>query len=160
MYYRASIYLLAACCLHLAACTTIDIYEKSVTVPGHSWNASFKPSFSFTISDTAVPYRVFLVLRHTEKYNFNNIYINLYTLQPGQDSAQKGRFDLQLATPGEGWLASGMDDIYEHRIQLTPGDQDLYFRKPGEYTFQVEQIMREDPLHHVMNVGIRVEKKL
>ena len=53
-----------------------------------------------------------------------------------------------------------MDDIYEHRIALAPADQDLYFRRSGDYTFQVEQIMREDPLQHVMNVGIRVEKKL
>jgi GldH lipoprotein len=48
-----------------------------------------------------------------------------------------------------------MDDIYEHRIQLTEPQH----WKAGVYHFTVEQIMREDPLENVMNVGLRVEKK-
>jgi hypothetical protein len=48
-----------------------------------------------------------------------------------------------------------MDDIYEHRIPLGE-PQSL---KAGTYTFSLEQIMREDPLEHVLNVGLRLEKK-
>ena len=72
---------------------------------------------------------------------------------------QTARYDLQLANNENGWLASGMDDIYEHRISLTPGNENFYFRRKGDYTFTVEQIMREDPLEHVLNVGLRIEKK-
>jgi len=142
-----------------SSCTTIDLYEKNVSIPHHAWRSDFKPSFTFTIKDTTVPYQLFLVLRHNEKYNYNNIYINLLTKQPGQDSIQKIRFDLLLATNEKGWLASGMDDIYEHRIPLTPQGQNFYFKKAGDYTFVIEQIMREDPLQNVLNVGIRIEKK-
>jgi len=46
-----------------------------------------------------------------------------------------------------------MDDIYEHRIPLEK--QTL---KAGDYSFTVEQIMREDPLKNVLNVGLRLEK--
>lgn len=143
-------------CLMLAivSCTTIDLYEKSVAIPKHSWNTSFKPEFSFTIKDTTSQYQVYLVLRHTEKYHFNNIWINLYSQPPG-DSVHKVRYELPLATNEKGWLGTGMDDIYEHRIQLT----DPSPLKAGTYTFKVEQIMREDPLENVLNVGLRVEKK-
>lgn len=141
------------------SCTTVDLYEKSVAIPGHAWKSSYKPSFTFSIKDTSSAYQVFLVLRHNDKYSFNNIYVNLYTRQPGSDSIQSGQYDLILGTNEEGWLGSGMDDIYEHRIPLTPTGQEFYFRKPGEYTFSVEQIMREDPLQHVLNVGLRIEKK-
>jgi len=48
-----------------------------------------------------------------------------------------------------------MDDIYEHRIELTKPIR----MKAGIYHFKIEQIMREDPLENVMNVGLRVEKK-
>lgn len=152
---------LAVCSLWLAAfsCTSIDLYEKSVSIPHHSWENSYKPSFTFTIKDTSSPYQLFVVLRHNDKYSFNNIYINLRTKQPGQDSAQTVRYDLRLGTDNEGWLASGMDDIYEHRISLTPPDQQFRFRKPGDYTFSIEQIMRENPLNNVLNVGLRLEKK-
>ena len=142
-----------------ASCKTIDLYEKSVAIPGHAWKNSYKPAFTFTIKDTASPYQLFLLLRHTDRYGFNNIYLNLYARQPGSDSAQSVRYDLKLGSNEDGWLASGMDDIYEHRIALTPAGQEFYFKKPGDYTFEVEQIMREDPLNHVLNVGLRVEKK-
>ncbi len=153
--------LLVAYSLQLSAlsCTTIDLYEKSVSIPGHAWKNNYKPSFTFTIHDTASAYQLFLVLRHNDQYNFNNIYINLYAQQPGMDSAQKVRYDLKLATNEDGWLASGMDDIYEHRIALTPPGQQFYFKNPGSYTFSVEQIMREEPLKNVLNVGLRIEKK-
>ena len=139
----------------LPSCTTIDLYEKSVTIPKHAWESSFRPAFDFTIKDTTVPYKLFLVLRHNEKYNFNNIYVNVYVKGPGQDSVQKIQQDLVLATNEKGWLASGMDDIYDHRIPLGP-EQSL---KAGNYQFTIEQIMRENPLKNVLNVGIRIEKK-
>jgi hypothetical protein len=49
-----------------------------------------------------------------------------------------------------------MDDIFEHRILITRSPQRL--TKPGIYKFRLENIMREDPLQYVMNVGVRVEK--
>ena len=97
----------------------------------------------------------FLVLRHNEKYNYTNIYINLYVQGPGQDTAQKFQFDVPLATNEKGWEARGMDDIYEHRIRL---DVPKHL-KAGNYKFTLEQIMRENPLQNVFDAGIRVEKK-
>ena len=152
----ALLYLLAAWTLQLVAfsCTSIDLYEKSVAIPGHAWDSGYKPTFKFTIKDTTVHYRFFLVLRHNEKYNFSNIYINLYAKPPRTDSIQRIQLSLNLAN-NEGWLGSGMDDIYEHRIPL--GDPQTL--KAGEYSFTIEQIMREDPLKNVLNVGLRLEKK-
>jgi gliding motility-associated lipoprotein GldH len=130
-----------------------------VSIPGHRWSSSFKPEFTFNIKDTTVPYQLFFVIRHNEKYRYRNIYINLYTRRPARDSIENIQFDLPLATDEKGWLGSGMDDIYEHRIPLTPPEQDLYFRRSGTYTFTIEQIMRENPLEHVLSAGLRIEKK-
>jgi gliding motility-associated lipoprotein GldH len=155
----ATIILLFICCLIFLSCTTIDLYERVVTIPNHNWQRSFKPGFKFTIRDTTIPYQVFLILRHNEKYNYNNLWINLYTVVPGSKTATRSQYELPLATNEKGWLATAMDDIYEHRIALTPLNQKLYFRKAGEYIFTIEHIMREDPLENVMNVGLRIEKK-
>ncbi len=143
----------------MTSCNSIDLYEKAVTIPNHSWENTFKPSFTFSINDTSSAYQLYFIIRHNDKYNYNNLYVNLITKQPGQDSTQKARYDLPLATNEKGWLASGMDDIYEHRIALTPANQDFRFRKAGVYTFTIEQIMRENPLKNVLNVGLRIEKK-
>ncbi|MER3463308.1 MAG: hypothetical protein C4329_01685 [Chitinophagaceae bacterium] len=153
------LYLFAACGLLLTACTHINLYEKVVTVPQQQWSSSFKPTFKFNITDTTVPYQLFLLLRHNEKYNYNNLWVSVTTKIPGSDSTYKAQYELPLATNEKGWLATGMDDIYDHRIALTPPDQKFYFKKKGEYTFIVEHIMREDPLQHILNVGLRIEKK-
>jgi gliding motility-associated lipoprotein GldH len=135
------------------SCTTIDLFEKDVNIPAFRWKSSFQPEFTFAIRDTTKPYELFLVLRHDERYAYNNIWINLYSQPPG-DTMHKAAFELPLAT-NEKWLATGMDDVYEHRVRLT----DPQYFKAGIYHFRVEQIMREDPLPNVMSVGLRVEKK-
>jgi len=145
----------------LGSCQTIDLYEKTVDIPGHAWKSNFKPSFSFTIKDTAAAYQIYLTLRHDDKYSFNNIYVSVNTLQPGADSIYTIRQDLRLANDEQGWRYSGigMDDIWDHSLAITPTNQYFYFRKPGTYTFTIEQIMRQDPLEHVYNVGLRLIKK-
>jgi len=145
--------------LFITSCTHIDLFERSVSIPRHRWENTYKPTFTFNIKDTVSAYDIFVVLRHNDKYNYNNIYLNLITKQPEQDSTQKVRYDLTLATDEDGWRGTGMDDIYEHRIRLTPSNQEFRFRKAGEYTFALEQIMRENPLKNVLNVGLRLEKK-
>jgi len=154
---KTQVYLLVAYSLLLIAssCTTIDLYEKTTPIPGHAWQNSFKPTFDFIIKDTTSLYQVYLVIRHNEKYNYSNIYVNLYVLGPGQDTAQKIQRSIDLATNEKGWLGTGMDDIYEQRQPLGR-EQPL---KAGQYKFTVEQIMRENPLQHVFDVGIRIEKK-
>jgi gliding motility-associated lipoprotein GldH len=143
----------------LASCQTVDLYEKLVPIPAHKWDASFKPSFTFNITDTVSRYRVYIVLRHNEKYNYNNIWLNLTTRIPGDTAVNKAQFELPLAN-SEGWLSkeSAMDDLYEHRILITPGNEGFAFRKPGEYTYTLEHIMRENPLANVLNAGLRIEK--
>jgi gliding motility-associated lipoprotein GldH len=146
--------------LILSSCETIDLYEKNVAIPGHAWKSSFRPEFHFTITDTTAPYEVYIVLRHDERYAYNNIWLNLYTRFPGDTVQHKVQYELPLAN-SEGWIGTeaAMDDLYEHRILITPQNQPVSFRKPGDYVFTIEQIMREDPLEHVLNVGLRIEKK-
>ena len=137
-----------------ASCNTIDVFEKNVSIPNHDWSSSYKPKISFEITDTLSAYNIYVVIRHTDAYRYNNIWLNVYLQVPG-DSIHKQRLDLRLATDDKGWLGSGMDDIFEHRI-LIMGPRK--FPQKGLYTFQPENIMREEPLQHVLSIGIRVEK--
>jgi gliding motility-associated lipoprotein GldH len=141
-------------CLQLTACNSIGVFEKNVAFKKQEWAASDKPSFGFTITDTLARYNIYLVLRHTDAYSYNNIWIKF--THAGPDTTYTQQLDLRLATNGQGWLGTGMDDIWEHRIPLTQGA--TLFRRSGDYTFTLQQVMRQDPLLHVLNAGIRVEK--
>jgi gliding motility-associated lipoprotein GldH len=150
-----SLFLLFITSAFLLSCDTIDLYEKVTPIPGHEWKSDFKPRFNFTITDSTAMYDVFVVLRHNEKYEFNNIWISLTTQRKG-DSVQTGQYELPLAN-NEGWMGSAMDDLYEHRIRITPADGIRL--RAGEYSFTIGHIMRKDPLENVMNIGLRIEKR-
>lgn len=136
-------------------CTSVGVYEKNIAIPDHRWHSNFQPELSVDIKDTTAAYRVFVVVRHTNAYEYNNIWLNLYR-KSGKDSLPVLRMNLPLASNDKGWLGTGMDDIFEQRVLITPPEGTSL--NHGLQTFRLEQIMRRDPLPHVMNAGIRVEK--
>jgi len=145
-----------ACCLFLVACTlTTGVFEKNVAIPGHQWQSSFQPELVFNIQDTTSLYNIYFVIRHTDAYHFNNIWISASVRQPGDTAALSQKYDLTLSSNDKGWLGSAMDDIWEQRVLLQPLTK---FSRAGDYHFSIRQIMREDPLKEVLNAGIRVEK--
>ena len=146
--------ILLLCCVAFAAsCQTIDVFEKTTSFATHQWTSNTKPSFTFEITDTASLYNIYLVLRHEDAYNYNNIWINLAAKSPKDLVTVRREFI--LANNKQGWLGSGMDDVFEHRVPFNNKPASLH---KGTYTFTLQQDMREDPLEHILNVGVRVEK--
>ncbi len=148
---------LAICvCWQASGCKTVDVFEKNVSIPDNHWQHGFKPSFRFSITDTTALYNIYVTLRHTHAYGYNNIWLNLHYTLPG-DTARQQKVDVLLADNQKGkWLGNGMGDIYEVRRLVSP--QPFRFARSGECSFELEHIMRENPLMHVVNAGVRVEK--
>ncbi|HVZ97647.1 MAG TPA: gliding motility lipoprotein GldH [Chitinophagaceae bacterium] len=153
--YRIKICMLCFVAIHFVSCVKIDLYEKDVAIPSQQWFYNTTPSFTFDITDTASLYNLYIVLRHTDAYEYNNIWLRLGTKAPG-DSMEYQNLNLSLASDAHGWEGTGTDDIFEVRKNITPGP--VPFKRPGRYTFSVAQIMRENPLKHILNIGLRIEK--
>jgi len=153
----SSYFLLLTSYFLLPSCGKVDVFERNATIPQQSWSSNYKPEIAFNIKpeDTS-RYNIFIVIRHTDAYRYKNIWLNVQTESPGGVTNNQP-LNLQLATDNKGWLGSGMDDIFEHRIQIPP-PQNPERLSAGTYRFKLENIMREDPLKNVMNVGIRLEK--
>lgn len=143
----------------LIQCRPIDLYERTVNIPGHAWRSDFNPSFPFDLNDTSSRYQVSLILRHTDAYPFNNIWVDIQLETP--DSLFTFRTEQRLGNNEKGWLGTGLNDVYEHRIDLNPELEKagVSLRKSGRYSLRLTQVMREDPLPHVLQAGIRVERK-
>ena len=138
-----------------ASCIKIDLFEKQSQIPSQQWYYNNVPQFTFNIEDTSSLYNVYIVLRHTDLYEYNNIWLRVGSTAPS-DTIHYQNINLKLASDSKGWEGVGMDDIFEVRKIISPGP--LAFKKPGDYSFSVAQIMRENPLNYILNVGIRVEK--
>ena len=139
-----------------SSCKQIDIFEKNTVIPNYEWKSNFIVSGSFNITDTISAYSIYLVLRHTDAYKYNNIWLNI-GLQPPGDSLIKQKVDLKLGDDANGWEGNGMNDIWELRKLLNGAPR--RFKKAGEYKFTIAQVMRDEPLLHVISAGLRIEKK-
>ena len=138
----------------LASCGQVEVFEKNTPIPGYKWASNFAATGSFQISDTVSAYTISIVLRHTDRYDFNNIWMNVGLQTPG-DSLFFQKVDLSLGSDAAGWEGTGTNDIWEVRKPLALNKR---FKKKGEYQFKIFHIMRVDPLPDVMSVGLRVEK--
>ncbi len=139
----------------LAGCNPINIFEKSTSFSQHVWKSNQAVAGSFQISDTLTAYQTSFVLRHTDAYAYNNIWVDIGIQAPG-DSMMYKRYDLSLGNDATGWYGTGMDDIWEVRLPLSI-EPDV-FKKTGEYHYSIRQLMRDEELHEVMSAGLRVEK--
>lgn len=140
--------------IFFSGCIHINLYEKQVAIPSQEWGYGFVPDYSFEIKDTTSRFFIYIVIRHTDKYQFNNIWLRVGSAAPGEKMNFQ-KVNVQLADK-DSWHGVGMDDIYEVRKMISPGA--VSFRNAGTYTFSVAQIMRENPLKYILDVGIRIEK--
>lgn len=145
---------LSSLILLFSSCEEIDFYEQSAAIKNHLWKRADTVRGEFTISDTTVNYDIFLVLRHTDAYKYNNIWLEIGLKGPS-DSLSVQKLDIPLGSDAEGWEGTGMNDIWELRKKLTPFPRK--FLNPGTYRYHIRQVMRDNPLEHVMSVGLRVQ---
>ena len=137
------------------SCRQLDIFEKNTNIPGMQWKSNVAVSGTFMIQDTTVSYNLLIVIRHTDAYRYNNLWLKVGIQAPG-DTLRLQRKEFELGNDARGWEGLGMSDIWELRKPLNniPGR----FKKPGLYHFSIYQDMREDPLPNILSAGLRIEK--
>ena len=157
-FYKAkalSAYLLIANCIFFISCTQLNVFEKDTAIPNSKWQSNFTVKGSFAIADTGTAYNIYLVLRHTDAYKYDNIWLNVGLRSPG-DTLKYQKVNLELGNDAQGWEGSGMNDIWEVRKLLN--ERPLPFKRAGNYEFSISQIMRDDPLPNIMSAGLRIER--
>ena len=143
------------CLLLIISCKKIDVFEKNTVIPDYEWKNNFTAKGSFIIEDTVSAYNIYLVLRHTDAYQYNNIWLSIGLRSP-EDTIITQKIDLQLGNDANGWEGTGMNDIWEFRKLLS--GEPRRFKKSGIYNFSIGQIMRDNPVKNIMSVGMRIEK--
>ena len=138
----------------MGGCLPSPYYQDEESIPNNSWQYQYRPSFKFEITDTNSYYNLYFLIRHTEAYPFENIWIMIYAKQPGDSVYEKTRIEVPLAETSGKWMGRGMGEIWEERMPIV---RDKVFKK-GVYEIRFEQNMRINPLPEVLHVGLRVEK--
>jgi gliding motility-associated lipoprotein GldH len=135
-------------------CSTDSIYSGMKTLPEEGWAPGEQAVFHAPIDDTLGVHNVFVHVRHSGAYEYRNLFLFVTTKSPTGASVTD-TLDVQLATPDGRWYGSGWGDLYDNKI---PYKYQIRFPVTGEYTFQIVQGMRQDPLKHVTDIGLSIEQ--
>ena len=141
------------CMNFLQSCDSKRVFEENKSIENDNWHYEYKPFFDVYLQDTLKSYHVYVNLRISSDYKYNNIFLWLHTTNPN-NQVEKRRIEIRLADENGKWKGSGLGDIFDYQF---PVYQNIKLTTPGIYHFEVEQNMRDDILKHIKSTGIRIE---
>lgn len=137
------------------SCKLSTEVNETTVIPDRKWEYSNILKFEITDIDTLASYDLYLRVRHDKKYEFSNLFLKIHEKQELQiDSSY--RIELTLAEKDGRWIGKNSGDLYMHEYLLK---DDFRFQDTTTYSIEVEQNMRENPLPHMADVGIRLINK-
>ncbi|MBW7845013.1 MAG: gliding motility lipoprotein GldH [Bacteroidia bacterium] len=140
----------------LVSCDTDRVIDENKTIENSSWYYKSLIPFDVQITDTTIPYNVYVNLRVAADYKYSNMFMWVHTSNPDRKT-DKRRIEIRLADESGKWLGNGLGDIYDYQF---PAFKKIKFNQQGFYRFELEQNMRDDTLMYVKSVGVRVEKAI
>lgn len=142
------------CIFFLVACDKSRVFDKNLEISNAEWYYDQPKIFTVTIQDTASTYNMFVNVRHTDAYGFNNLLLKVKTIFP-DSTIQHDNVNVILAENNGQWTGSCIDNVCFNSILVRTA---FTFPEPGTYTFELEQDMRLNPVMEIMDVGVKMEK--
>lgn len=142
----------------LSGCTDRVVYQSDVAIPSGSWNRDLRPEFSFEVTDTVSNHDLYIDIRHTGDYPFQDLFLFMDLSGPGGRHL-RDTVECLLADPTGRWFGKGQGFIFADRFKAhVLFKMRNRFPVAGRYTVRLEQAMRTEELAGVLDVGISVER--
>jgi gliding motility-associated lipoprotein GldH len=141
----------------LWSCDNTTIYQQSYDLEQRQWGQQDIKVFDFTIEDVENGYDVYLTLRNSADYSYNNIFIDFSLIGEDGVIVENRTKEEILFDPASGQPTgtSSIGDVFSHTIFL----MDTIFPTAGDYRLSIRHYMRTDQLPEVLSVGARIAKQ-
>lgn len=139
----------------ISGCHTDNLVDTNERLPDRNWSYVKKIKAIAAIKDPAIAYNIRFKLRITADYSYSNIYILMHLTGPDHKKVTR-RYEYRLAEKDGRWRGTGSGNLYTYELPLLVGYR---FAQAGDYTIEVEQNMRDNPLKEVSDAGISVALK-
>lgn len=140
----------------IASCDKSVVYKAHEDIKDGLWYIKNKPEFKVEIKDTTAKYNVYYLFRNALQYPYYNLYITRKITGPDGKEISDALEELYVSNETTGKpFGNGLGDLFDHKVLFL---KNYTFPQSGEYTFQLAQSMRQNPLPFIMSVGISVER--
>ncbi|MDR2823703.1 MAG: gliding motility lipoprotein GldH [Prevotellaceae bacterium] len=140
------------------SCTDNDVFFQYKKIPSAGWDKDSVLVFDFKISDASSLCNVYVNIRNTSAYPYQNFWLFIKKSVADNDSDfvvfATDTVECYLADERGKWLGSGVGATCEMPLLIEKGTQ--FARKT--YRYELVQGMRNDVLRGINDIGLRVEK--
>lgn len=139
-------------CLFFSSCANTDFYNQYQVI-NTKWEKEKEFYFTFNIEDNASLYNFSIEIRNNNAYPYQNLWLFCTEEQP-VGPIWRDTIECMLADDFGKWYGTGLS-IFHLSI---PVRTQYKFPYKGQYTFSIQQGMRDDHLQGIEEIGIRIEK--
>lgn len=144
----------------IVACDSNRVFDEYESVP-NQWHKDSIVSFKINPPDSINPYNLFVNLRNTNEYKYNNLFLIVEMVFP-HGKTMNDTLEYRMAEPSGELLGTGFGDIKENKLWYK---EQVIFQESGPYTVNIQHAMRENGkvngvvnLAGVTDIGFRIER--
>tara|TARA_R110000868_G_scaffold180185_1_gene420812 strand:- start:1577 stop:2071 length:495 start_codon:yes stop_codon:yes gene_type:complete len=145
--------------LIIVSCDSNSVYDNYKSIP-NLWHKDSIVSFKVNPPDSTNAYNLFVNLRNTNTYKYNNLFLIVEIVFP-HGKTIKDTLEYKMAEPSGKLLGEGYMDIKENKLWYKEA---FVFKETGEYTVNIQHAMRENgkvngiiELEGITDIGFRIE---
>lgn len=142
------------------ACDGNRVFDDYQHMENSKWNRDAPVSFQFAILDTVSKNELFIQIRNTEEYGFNNLFV-ITRLEYPNGFQEIDTLEYKMTDDFGNWLGNGYTNIKENKLFYK---ESFVFPVSGNYNITIQQAMRKRDqvegiqfLEGISDVGFRVE---
>ncbi|WP_164969627.1 gliding motility lipoprotein GldH [Aquirufa rosea] len=135
----------------LMACQGDQVFDQVSKMGEKGWLQKNQISYPFEIKKIDQSYTLYVAIRQSNDYPFNNFYFVPKILGSNGQVIKQALAEAILYDPKSGKAkGKGLGDMYSHKFAIF---KQLKFPKKGKYTLLLSHDMRTDTLAGIISVG-------
>lgn len=146
--------------LFLVSCESNTIFSETRAMEGY-WGQDEVVEFNLPQLDSLKNYNLFLNIRNTNEYKYNNIFL-IVSINFPHGKTVTDTLEYRMANPDGSWMGQGIGNVKENKLWFKEG---VRFFEDGNYSITVEQAMRNNgsvegvrKLEGITDVGLSIEE--
>jgi gliding motility-associated lipoprotein GldH len=145
--------LLALFSIILISCDSNRVFQEYKKIDKYVWDSKDIVEFEFEIEDTLSVHNMYIFIRHSGNYPFNNLWLFVTSTAPNGTTAVD-TVQMIFADKTGKWLGDGSGDLWDNKYLWK---QFVKFPMQGKYKVQYQHGMRLDHLPGILDAGFRIE---
>lgn len=142
------------------SCDSKTVFSETRAMDGY-WGQDETVAFKIPQLDSLKKYNLFLNVRNTNNYKFNNIFL-IVSMHFPHGKTITDTLEYRMANPDGSWMGQGIGNVKENKLWYK---ENVSFFENGSYTITIGQAMRNNGsvegvtrLEGISDVGFSVEE--